>query len=132
MLWYLVLMLAPLARSWLLDNSSVRYLHLAGLLLAGLLVAHFFRAFILSADSFTDRLWRSVVMPLFGTLVYLTLFGTSILIEQFRLAGSINLHDSLAFFVWGLVAFCLAFYVVLPYGYLCQIVLEWAADRDTD
>ena len=118
-----MLLIPSLSRGWLLEGGRWT-LHLTMLVIAGVVIAHLFRGFILSADGFTDRLLRSVVLPLVGCVVYLSLVVAYWWAQYFLFGGLTNMHDSLSVLINGLLATILGFYVVVPYGMICQIALE--------
>lgn len=121
--WCVVLLLPGMTREWLLGGASI-YLHLAALIFAGILISRLLKPFILSAESFGQRLWRAFILPLAGAATYLLLIIASLWIRQLWDGGLMNIHDSVALFVQGIVATLVSFYVVVPYGLVCQFVLE--------
>lgn len=128
--WYAVLLLPSVTRDWLLGGGSIA-MHVALLIFSGVLVSRLLRGFILSAASFGQRLWRASVVPVAGSATYLLLMIASLWMRQVLGGGLMNAHDSLALFVQGITATLLSFYIVVPYGLVCQYVMEWAGqERD--
>lgn len=122
--WFVVMLIPANSRGWLLEDGKW-HLHILFLMIAGTLVALLFRQFILSADSVKDRILRAFILPLCGSFIYLLLVVGSWWARQMVYGGLTNLHDSLSAIYMGLIGTIFSFYVVIPYGMFCQIVLEW-------
>jgi hypothetical protein len=120
--WFAVLLIPPWTRSWLLEERGAVPGHLALLAVSSVIVARVGRRFVARADSLAADLWRAVVMPAAGCLVYLTLWNFREWLRPPR--GVANLHDTLVLYLWGPVAVALSGYVVVPYGYCCQRVMR--------
>jgi hypothetical protein len=115
--WFFVLLVPTWTRGWLLARGNDIPWNVAFLALSGVLVARLFRRSIARSDTVLGDLGRAVVLPLAGCVVYLTLWNAR---EWWPPAGTANLHDSLVVYPWGLVSVLLGFWIVIPYGYLCQ------------
>ena len=124
--WYPVLLVPSLSRDWLLSRASVP-LDLGLLAVAGVCIAHFFKNFIISADGAFDRIVRATVLPLLGSALYLVLTVITLWLHQAFYGGLANVHDSMSLVVTGLVATIISCYVTIPYGFICQLCLEWSA-----
>jgi hypothetical protein len=119
--WFVVLLLPPLTREWLLADILQ---NLGCLLAASVIIAVMARKFISSADTFGKDLVRATVVPYLGCLVYLSLSAALLWIRTFLYGGLANVHDTLSLYVMGLTAAGVSFFVVIPYGLLCQYVMK--------
>ena len=123
--WFPVLLVPAVTRQWLLDDSVQ---NLGCLVVASVVVALVCRSFIGSADSPGDHLLRAVVVPLVGCLAFLTLWAALIWARSLISGGLANLHDTLSLYAMGVTATAISFYVVVPYGLLCQYVMRATID----
>ena len=121
--WFIVLLIPPWIRQWLLGDRQVLAWHVAGLALASLVIAHTFKRWIGSADSFASHLQRGALLPYAGCLVYLTLFNIVIWLRQLFVGGLANLYETFILYPWGLSYALIAGFVVIPYGFLSQILM---------
>lgn len=81
-----------------------------------------------TAETFGSRLLRAVVLPWLGCFVFLTLWTGLLWASSLIFGGLANLHDILSLYVMGLTATAISFYVVVPYGLVCQHVMESVLD----
>jgi hypothetical protein len=102
----------------------------SGVWLLHIIVAFAARKFISSADSFGEHLLRASVIPYLGCLVYLSLSAGLIWLNTFIYGGLANLHDTLSLYVMGLTAAAVTFFVVIPYGLLCQYTMSSVSNTD--
>jgi hypothetical protein len=119
--WFVVLLIPRLTREWLLANPLQ---NLGFLVAASIIVAVACRGFILRADALGAHLVRATVMPYLGCLVFLSLTAAALWARSFLSGGLANLHDTVSLYVMGLTATTLSLFVVVPYGLLCQYVLN--------
>jgi hypothetical protein len=123
--WFVVLLVPGMTRQWLLADIGR---NLGCLAVASVVIAVVCRGFIGGADSFGGRLLRAVVVPFLGCFVFLTLWTALLWVPSLVLGGLANLHDTLSLYVMGLAATAISFYVVVPYGLVCQYVMESVLD----
>jgi hypothetical protein len=65
---------------------------------------------------------RATVIPYLGCIVFLSLSAAMLWTRNFLYGGLANLHDTVSLYVMGLTATTVSFFVVIPYGLLCQYV----------
>ncbi len=123
--WFVVLLLSGITREWLLSNI---WQNLACLVVASILVALVCREFIGRAETLGEQLLRAVVIPYLGCLVFLSLSAALLWARTFMFGGLANLHDTLSLYVMGMTAAAVSFFVVIPYGLLCQYVMSSAIE----
>jgi hypothetical protein len=119
--WFVVLLIPAITRQWLLADM---FQNLWCLVVASIIVALAARKFISSADTFGEHLLRATVIPYLGCLVYLSLSIGRIWLHSFLYGGLANLHDTVSLYVMGLSAAAVSFFVVIPYGLLCQYTMS--------
>lgn len=130
--WLGVLMIPGWTRSWLLGAAGSWRWQALLLGITGLVVAAGFRRPIAAARSRADHLRMAVLVPYAGCVVYLTLFNAWIWARSWWLGGLANLHDSLSLYLLGIGAAATAFFVVIPYGLLCQWLMNRAANAEAE
>ena len=86
-----------------------------------------FRRFIGRADTLWDYLVRATVIPYLGTFVFLSLWTALLWTRSLLYGGLANLHDTLSLYLMGMIAVTVSFFVVIPYGLLCQYVMNSVA-----
>ena len=121
--WLPVLLFPSVTRGWLLEDVPS---NVACLMTASVIVAVVFRSFIQRADTFSSHVWRATVVPYAGCAIFLTLWNAMIWIEDLMFGGLANLPDTLSLYAMGFLAASLSFFVVVPYGLLCQYVMHAA------
>jgi hypothetical protein len=119
--WFLVLLVPRITREWLVANILQ---NLGCLMVASIIVAVACRRFILRADTLGAHLIRATVMPYFGCIVFLSLTAAILWVRSFLFGGLANLHDTVSLYVMGLTATTVSLFVVIPYGLLCQYVMN--------
>ncbi len=119
--WFVVLLIPSVTREWLLADV---FQNLGCLVVASIIVALAARKFISSADTFGEHLLRAAVIPYLGCLVYISLSAGLLWIQTFLYGGLANVHDTLSLYVMGLSAAAVSFFVVIPYGLLCQYAMR--------
>ena len=119
--WFVVLLIPGMTREWLLAD---RWQSLACLVASSVLVAVAFRRFIGGAATLGEHLVRAAVVPYLGCLVFLSLWAALLWARTLLYGGLANLHDTLSLYVMGMTAATLSFFVVIPYGLLCQYVMS--------
>lgn len=119
--WYLVLLIPGVTREWLLGDVPQ---NLVCLVIASVFVAVACRRFIGEADSLGADVVRAIALPYLGAVVFLSLTAAILWRRSVMIGGLANLHDTVSLYVMGLVATTLSFYVVVPYGLLCQYVMR--------
>ena len=125
--WFIVLLISGVTREWLLANI---FQNLVCLILASIIVALTARKFISSAETFSENLLRATVIPYLGCLVYISLSAGLLWLDTFLYGGLANVHDTLSLYVMGLTAAAVSFFVVIPYGLLCQYVMKRVSNTD--
>ena len=130
--WFVVLLLPPWTREWLLSDRQRVAWHVAMLAVAGVLVAKFFRRYIDSANGAGQHLQRALLLPYTGCLVYLASWNVFTWCQDVAHRSPHQVHDMLVLFPWGFMYALAACFVVIPYGLLCQHAmqraLEWSAE----
>ena len=121
--WFVVLLIPGVTRGWLLENG---WQNLAFLIVSSVLVAVMCRRFIARADGLRDHLFRAAVLPLLGCFVFLTLWNAWIWIGSHGVA---NIHDTLSLYLMGMAAAVWSFFVVGPYGLLCERIMNALAPQ---
>jgi hypothetical protein len=119
--WFLVLLIPRITRQWLLADVLQ---NLVCLVVASVVVAVACRGFIDGADTLVAHLVRAAVIPYIGCIVFLSLFAVMLWVRSFWYGGLANLHDTLSLYVMGLTATTVSLFVVIPYGLLCQYVMN--------
>ncbi len=119
--WFVVLLIPSVTREWLLADV---FQNLGCLVVASIIVALAARKFISSADTFGEHLLRAAVIPYLGCLVYISLSAGLLWIQTFLYGGLANVHETLSLYVMGLSAAAVSFFVVIPYGLLCQYAMR--------
>ena len=125
--WFVVLQVPAVTREWLLADV---FKNLGCLIVASIIVALAARKFISSADTFGQHLLRAAVIPYLGCVVYLSLSVGLIWLQTVLYGGLANLHDTLSLYVMGLSAAAVSFFVVIPYGLLCQYAMSSVSNTD--
>jgi hypothetical protein len=125
--WFVVLLVPSVTREWLLADI---FQNLGCLVIASIIIAVAARKFISSADSFGEHLLRATVIPYLGCLLYLTLSSGLLWLNTLLYGGLANLHDTLSLYVMGLTAAAVSFFVVIPYGLLCQYAMNSVSNTD--
>jgi hypothetical protein len=124
--WFVVLLIPTWTRQWLLEDRGSIVGHVAALALASMLVAWIFRHYIGGADGLGQNLKRALLLPYVGCLIYLALWNALTLARAVAHGWSPEVHDMLVLFPWGLGSALAAFFVVIPYGLLCQVLMKAA------
>ena len=119
--WFLVLLIPRMTRDWLLANGLR---NLGCLVVASVIVAVACRGFIARADTWGAHLVRAIVLPYVGCILFLSLFAAMLWAQSILYGGLANLHDTVSLYVMGLTATTVSFFVVIPYGLLCQYVMN--------
>jgi hypothetical protein len=119
--WFLVLLIPRITREWLLANVLQ---NLACLVVASVIVAVACRGFIDRADTWGAHLVRAMVIPYFGCIIFLSLSAAILWARSILYGGLANLHDTVSLYVMGLTATTVSLFVVIPYGLLCQYVMN--------
>jgi hypothetical protein len=122
--WFAVLLLPGITREWL-RNAPLQ--NVACLLAASVMVALVFRRFIARASTFGEHLVRAIVLPYIGCLTYLSLWAALLWTRTLLFGGLANVHDTLSLYALGFVAAVIACFVVVPYGLVCQYVMNGTA-----
>jgi hypothetical protein len=125
--WFVALLIPGVTRGWLLANV---WQNLGCLVLASVCVALMCRTHIGNAVTLWDHLVRAAVIPYLGCLVFLTLSAALLWGRSLLHGGLANLHDTVSLYAMGMTAAAVSFFVVIPYGLLCQYVMH-AASRST-
>ena len=125
--WFIVLLLPTVTREWLLADI---FQNLGCLVVASIIVALAARKFISSAETFSENLLRATVIPYLGCLVYISLSAGLFWLDTFLYGGLANVHDTLSLYVMGLTAAAVSFFVVIPYGLLCQYAMRSVSNTD--
>jgi hypothetical protein len=125
--WFVILLVRALPGNgfWLTFLQN-----LGCLVVASIIVALAARTLISSADSFGEYLLRAAVIPYLGCLVYLSLSAGLLWLQTFLYGGLANVHDTLSLYVMGLSAAAISFFVVIPYGLLCQYAMSLLSNTD--
>jgi hypothetical protein len=124
--WFVVLMIPDVTRQWLLADVRGNLLCLAA---ASVLVAVGCRSFIERAETFSQHLVRAAVVPYLGCVIFLSLWAGLFWARSLLGGGLANLHDMLSLYAMGMVAAVVSCFVVVPYGLLCQYVMNAASSE---
>jgi hypothetical protein len=122
--WFLVLLVPAITREWLLADI---FQNVGCLVVASIIVALLVRKFISSAETFSENLLRATVIPYLGCLLYISFSAGLLWLDTFLYGGLANVHDTLSLYVMGLTAAAVSFFVVVPYGLLCQYAMKWVS-----
>jgi len=125
--WFVVILVPGITREWLLADILQ---NLGCLVVASIIVALAACTFIGSADTFGGHLLRATVIPYLGCLVYLSLSAGLLWLQTFLYGGLANVHETLSLYVMGLSAAAISFFVVIPYGLLCQYAMSLLSNTD--
>ena len=125
--WFLVLLISGVTREWLLADI---FQNVVCLILASIIVALAARKFIRSAETFSENLLRATVIPYLGCFLYISLSAGLLWLDTFLYGGLANVHHTLSLYVMGVTATAVSFFVVIPYGLLCQYAMKWYPDTD--
>jgi hypothetical protein len=99
--------------------------NVASLVSGSLVIAYLFRAWIAAPGTFSEQVGKAIVITYAGCFVYLTVLNLSLTaVESFRFGATARLQDWLSRYFWGMLAALSAFYVVIPYGVVCQLVMN--------
>jgi hypothetical protein len=123
--WFGVLLIPGVTRGWLLADP---WQNLGCLVAASVLVAVVCRRYIGQAATPGDHLVRAAVIPYLGCLVFLSLWAALLWLRSFWYGGLANLHDTVSLYVMGMTAAAVSFFVVIPYGLLCQYIMYSLSD----
>lgn len=127
--WFLVLLIPGMTREFLLGNVLQ---NLVCLIVASVIVAIACREFIDRAETWGAHLVRATVIPYFGCVIFLSLYAAMLWARSLLYGGLANLHDTVSLYVMGLIAATLSFFVVIPYGLLCQYVMSSVSIQRAD
>ena len=119
--WFILLLVPRITREWLLADILQ---NLGCLIVASVIVAVACRRFIDGAETLGEHLLRAAVIPYLGCIVFLSLIAAILWARSFVFGGLANLHDTVSLYVMGLTATTLSLFVVVPYGLLCQYVMN--------
>jgi hypothetical protein len=119
--WLLVLLIPKTTGQWIRVGPQWS---VAPLILGSILTAYLFKTWISSARTTREQAKRAFVIPYAGCLIYLTLLNIFIEAQNLRIGAHISTNDSVARYVWGSISAIYGFYVVIPYGFVCQVVLN--------
>jgi len=119
--WFAVLFIPGAAREWLLSDA---WLNLLALAATSMLVAVAARRFIVRAETFAGHLTRAIVLPYTGCVLFLSLWAAGMWLHTLLSGGLANLHDTLSLYAMGMTIAAASFFVVVPYGLICQYVLH--------
>lgn len=125
--WFIVLLLPTVTREWFLADI---FQNLGCLVVASIIVALAAHKFISSAETFSENLLRATVIPYLGCLVYISLSAGLLWLDTFLYGGLANVHDTLSLYVMGFTAAAVSFFVVIPYGLLCQYAMRSVSNTD--
>ncbi len=110
-----------MTREWLLADVLQ---NLGCLVVASVIVAVACRGFIDRADTLGAHVVRATVIPYLGCIVFLSLSAAMLWARTLLYGGLANLHDTVSLYVMGLTATTVSLFVVIPYGLLCQYVMN--------
>jgi hypothetical protein len=124
--WFVVLLVPGITRGWLLEEP---WPNLACLVATSVLVAVTCRRFIGQAATFGDHLVRATVVPYLGCFVFLSLWAAMLWVRSLWMGGLANLHDTVSLYLMGMTGAAFSFFLVIPYGLLCQYVMSSVLGR---
>lgn len=118
--WYPLLLLLKFHRIALVGALAVpSYLMFILIVVTGVFVSTLFYQRIRNAKRF-ENLILGAVLPYIGALIFLFLSG---LISAFYQGG---FNTLVAVMVYGMVFSFVGFYLIIPYGIVCQYLLQYA------
>jgi hypothetical protein len=126
--WFVVLMVPRITREWLLGDV---WRNLISLVIASVLVAILCRRPIGRAETFGDHLVRAALVPYLGCFTFLSLWAALFWTQSLLFGGLANAHDTVSLYAMGMTAAALSFFVVIPYGLLCQYVMHGVLHSNT-
>jgi len=121
--WCAILLIPDTTRAWLLTSGD-SLMNLLALLATSVVTARIFRRWITTARSRRANLLRALLIPWAGCVIYLTVYNGYAGAMDFLNTGRVNVHDSVVLYYWGFVYVLLVGYVVFPYSFLCQWLLN--------
>ena len=122
--WFVVLLVPGMTRGWLLEAP---WQNLLCLVLTSVIVAVLCRGYIEDAETPWEHLIRAVVLPYVGCFAFLTLWSALLWGRTLIYGGLANLHDTVSLYAMGMTAAVVSCFVVVPYGFLCQYVMNAVA-----
>lgn len=120
--WFAVLLIP--AREWILEGPGGALANLVALVVSSLLTSYIFKRWIVSATNFRDNILRAIPIPYVMCVIYLTLYNVYTGSIDFANIGRVNVHDSVVLYYWGLMYAVIISYVIIPYSFLCQWILN--------
>ena len=127
--WFLVLLVPPWTRQWLIGEPRMVGWTMGEMMLTSVIVAATFRRAIQTSDTWGAHVLRALTIPYAGCLIYLTVWNLRVWARTLLFGGLANLHDSIAVYYWGTFYALIACFVVVPYGLVCQVALKELLDR---
>ncbi len=125
--WFAVLLIPQSTRGWILGGGGgpgAILANLSAVPISSLLTAFIFRSWIASARSLGGNVLRAISLPYAGCLIYLSFYNVYAGSVDYVNVGRINVHDSFVLYYWGLMYTALASYVIVPYSFFCQWILN--------
>jgi hypothetical protein len=125
--WLGVLMIPGWTRAWFIGTESSWAWNALFLIGTGLMLAKWFRSPIGRARTFSEHLHMAIVVPYIGSMAYLTIYNIWIWVHHWLFGGLATIHDTMSLYVLGFSAAVMAFFVIIPYGLLCQWLMNKVA-----
>ena len=122
--WFAVLLVPSATREWILMNPPGGFGNLVGLVFSSLLTSYIFKRWIASANSFLGNLIRAISIPYVGCVIYLTFYNVYAGSMDFAHGSSVNVYDSAVLYYWGLKITVFTSYIIIPYAFFCQWILN--------
>jgi glycopeptide antibiotics resistance protein len=119
--WMLVLSVPNMTRKFI--PLSPRW-NVASLIIGSIVIAYVFKSWISRRGGLGAQVGRAIVITYVGCVVYLTLVSLFFEAESLRFGVTESFRDWLPRYFWGTISAVCAFYVVVPYGVFCQLVLN--------
>jgi hypothetical protein len=129
--WFVVLLVPSWTRIWLLHRGTIM-LNVGLMVATSVIVAWVFRGTIGRATERREQWVRAALLPYAGCAIYLTLWNLMNAVIDIARFRSFNVHDALVLYPWGLWSSMVACFVVVPYGFLCQHVMQRALEGRPD
>lgn len=122
--WFVVLLVPGITRNWLLENPGQ---NLVCLVVTSVVMAVACRRYVARAYTFREHLVRATVLPYAGCFLFLSFWAAMPWVQSLWRDSLANIHDTLSLYGMGMTAAVVSFFVVIPYGLLCQYAMHAAS-----
>ena len=117
--WFAVLGISPATSRWVISGPGGAGVNFALLVVASVITARLFRKPIVQATRFREHALRAAIIPYAGCLVYLTVYNVVYIVP-----GASHWRELINLYLLGLGTAIGSAYTVVPYGFVCQIIMH--------